>query len=334
MTIVSPLKLLRQGFWKRLGEKLLKSHNKIFIIPTRYGFYFISIVFVLFLISLSYGHSLAYTTTFIFVSLVMTSAHFTNFNMAGIEVLALHIPDEIHAGESFDCRVTLRNTSRKTRFDIEVSLGEVGESSAISIESGGTKSVTLKVSPLHRGQVSIKRLRLATTFPFGLFYAWKFWLIKKDFIVYPALAKESLNLPMPDSSGRNKGRMAQKKDLGADEFLGHQTFEDGMPFKGIDWKAYARGKGLLFKTFVEEAEAQYILRASKSLDEFNSGDESLENELTKLSSLVDQASAHGVTYALALEGNLKNSGFGRGRDFKRDCLRKLALFKSKRQVLI
>ena len=213
MTVISPLKLLREGFWKRLGEKLLRSHDKIFIIPTRYGFYFISIVFVLFLISLSYGHSLAYTTTFIFVSLVMTSAHFTNFNLAGVEVMALHIPDEVYAGESFECRVTLRNTSRKTRFDIEVTLGEVGESQPESIESGETKTIVLKVKGLRRGQVSIKRLRLATTFPFGLFYAWKFWLHKKDFVVYPKQLNERLSLPSPVTSGLNKGRMAQKKDL-------------------------------------------------------------------------------------------------------------------------
>ena len=88
------------------------------------------------------------------------------------------------------------------------------------------------------------------------------------------------------------------------------------------------------KTFVEEAEAHYILKPESELDHLSLGDQRLEEELIKLASLVDQASSHGVTYALNLEGMIRNTSFGRGRDFKKDCLRKLALFKCDRQVLV
>lgn len=264
----------------------------------------------------------------------MTSAHFTNFNLAGIEVIAFYLPDEIFAGEPIDCRVTLRNYSRKTRFDLEIGVGEEGESIPISIESGATQTTTLKLSPMYRGEVSIKRLRVSTTFPFGLFYAWKFWLYDKDFLVYPKQKRDDIALPRPDSDSINKGSRSQKKDFGADEFLGHQNFEDGMPFRGVDWKAYARGKGLLLKTFVEESDAHFILRPEIELENLNSGDALLEEELEKLSILIAKASASGLTYAVLLDGTLSRPSFGRGRDFKRHCLTQLAQYKCERRSLL
>lgn len=310
---------------KRIIYKASSRHDKIFILPTRYGFYFIAIVFILFLISLSYGHSLAFSTTFIFVSLVMTSAHFTNFNLAGIKVIALYIPDNIQEGEASFFRVTLRNTANKSRFDIQVCIGKDNQSMPISLSGGETGQITFEVKNLKRGEYLLKRLTVSSTFPFGLFYAWKYWYEDNLFSVLPAYSENVPNLPNPTPNLGKRGGNKGAHEIGAEEFYGHQNYQEGMPLRAIDWKAYARGKGILLKRFIDEADVFYLFK-------INEQEKNLEERISQLAVLVDKAEAMGLTYAVVL--GQEKPEYGKGRNFKIKTLKRLANHETSRKELI
>ncbi|MCR9203885.1 MAG: DUF58 domain-containing protein [Halobacteriovoraceae bacterium] len=301
---LSPFNAFQKKF-----KKLTRRHDKIFIIPNRYGIYFLTIIFILFLISLSYGHSLAFTTTFVFVSLVMTSAHYTNFNLSGLEVVALHPPLDLYSGMKGELRVTLKNNKKKTRFDL---LAEVGK-------KGISKPVTLE-----RGEYLIERITLSSAFPFGLFMAWKYWYLDSHFIVFPKIPEETPILPKAQSFQQSRGAHKGKEEVGSEEFFGHIEYQEGMPLRSIDWKAYSRGKGILLKQFVEENDLQFTF----SLDELKG---ELEERISSLTGWIEEAEKLGVSYSVNLEG--RKTAFGRGRAFKRQCLKMVSQFKNEKKVL-
>lgn len=309
-------------YFEKYGDKFGSRHNKIFIIPTRYGLYFIAIVFILFLISLSYGHSLAYTTTFVFVALVMTSAHFTNYNLSGIEVIAIHPPDETFENEDPSLKVTLRNVAQKHRFDIFLKVSEYGESESFSLAPGETVNKKLTLNPLTRGEYQLKRLTIATSFPFGLFYAWKYWYQNQGFFIYPAMPEKSVTLPPPQALDNRSGSFEGKPEVGAEEFYGHQNYDIGMPLRSIDWKAYARGKGLLLKKFIDQSDVKYSLAL----------EDTTEKSIQELTAKIVLAELSGATYAVILEQEAPK--FGHGLAFKSLNFKRLATFQKEKQVLL
>ncbi len=315
------MKSLVTAFKKKLG----KSHNRLFIFPTAYGIYFIIIIFVLFLISLSYGHSLAFTTTFIFVSLVFVSAHFTNFNLAGVEVLTVRSEADKHEGEAMTFRVTLKNNTRKDRFDIGASLLYGDECEEVTLAPGETKAVLVSKSRLSRGHYHGERLKLYSLFPFGLFRVWKFWRTSFDFFIYPKV-DNSIQLEAPTYPSYERGRSFNKVELGAEEFFGHFAYQEGMPLRSIDWRAYSRGRGILLKKFIEQSDGLYLF----DLKEVKG---TREEKIRRLAGMIEQAEARGGTYALILEDEAPL--FGRGGAFKRNSLKRLALFdKPKREIIL
>jgi uncharacterized protein (DUF58 family) len=301
---------------KNLIHRASSRHDKIFILPTRYGLYFIVIIFTLFLISLSYGHSLAFTTTFVFISLVMTSAHFTNYNLTGVKVIAFYVPENVQEGVNSHFRVSLRNTSNKTRFDIQIGIGKKFISEPITLPKGETGQINIEVKDLTRGEYLLPRLTISSSFPFGLFYAWKYWYEDNIVTVFPALSEIKPSLPLPHPIPNQRGSYRGPEEVGAEEFSGHQSYQEGMPLRAIDWKAYARGKGILLKKFVDESDVFFLFKKDDLLG-------SEEERISQLASLIDMASAMGLTYALVLDQ--EKPTFSNGQSFKLGCLKRLAL---------
>ena len=320
-----------EGTFLRFFEKFGGRHNKIFIIPTRYGLYFIVIVFILFLISLSYGHSLAFTTTFVFVALVMTSAHFTNYNLAGVDIIAVHPPADTFEGGEARIKVTLRNTTKKHRFDLFLKVSDYGECDAFTLAPGETSSHELSLKGLERGEYEIKRITVATSFPFGLFYAWKFWYEKQSFYIFPEITQDNIELPKPLSNSKERGDHEGNPEIGAEEFFGHQNYDVGMPLRAIDWKAYARGKGLLLKKFIEQSDVNYIINRN----DFLSPKKEIRDKETILKNLTELVlSVHGTGASYALVMNEEQPQFGKGRGFCQENLKRLAKFEKEKQVLV
>lgn len=308
--------LLSRNFIKEKIKDLGGRHNKIFIFTTRYGIYFLSIIFILFLISLSYGHSLAFTTTFVFVSLVMTSAHFTNYNLSGLEIKSVSLPKELVAGDEGNLVVTLYNSARKTRFDLSIKVGPFQSQVLEHLAAGESTKVLIPLKNLKRGEYSFSRLRIDTTFPFGLFYAWKFWNEDHRFLVLPKKSECKIALShfsFPTENGRGRGEQNQ---WGAEEFFGHVSYQEGMPLRGIDWRVFARGKGIFLKKFVEDSHHVYLIKA----DQFH--DMETEEMISQMAWLLDYFHADGSAFALVLNG--EKPQFGAGSEWLRISLKRLA----------
>jgi len=325
--------------WK---EKIEKRHHRIFILPTRFGTYFIIIIFTLFLISLSYGQSLALTGTFIFVSVVVVSAHYTNFNLYGIRHISHGKNMNIFADEDF--YIWLKNEWSKPRPDIKVEvilknnfkneyLKLEGECS-IRRKDRGKFILESNKEFLKRGVYSFSKIRIATDFPFGLFRYWSF-LEPGSSLVYiyprPINPKQKTQGRFQYQNKRNREDLKNKDPFhvenpqtlqhGSDSFHEHAKYENTGGINRIDWKIYSRTNELYHKKYQDFNQSQYLLDR-KDWPQF-----SLEEQLSILCYWVREYTAKGHKFALVLQNEYPI--WGEGKEFEMICLRRLCEFDEK-----
>lgn len=299
------------------------SKTKIFILPTREGLNFLLIGVVLFVIALVYSHNLAFSAAAVFMSIIMISAFFTNSNLSKMEVRGVRTL----GGESgkAELKVAIFNRSRHQRFDLECSLAGFS-SLPMNLESGegGTSTITLKGD---RGRYLYKRVTLSTRFPFGLFRAWRNYKISGTVYIYPS---PKGSLPLPRASGEGvKGETPSpvEIDSGSEEFFGHQRHREEDSLYRLDWKAYARERGLWSKVFKDPASPRfYFDYEGVRLKE-------REEKLSQMADWIDKAESMGAFYKIRLDGMGLPEEWGRGEKYFRDCMEALADQKSEERIL-
>jgi len=300
----------------KFQQRVSRHYDRIFILPTRFGTYFIAIIFVLFLMSLSYGHSLAITGTFLFVSVVVVSAHYTNFNLSGLKCAQLKESFFLFSGEVFS--YPLMNEWAKPRVDIDVEMTLTNMKTGKDFKLTGkgsfaalsSEEVKLSGEDLKRGVYQVKRIKVSTDFPFGLFRSWMFLSPKTevfDVFVYP-----TIRIPGPSSGTKafDAGGLL--------EFYEHTPYREGEETKRIDWKIYSRTHELYQKHYHDLSAREHLLDR-KIYSRYP-----VEDQLSFLCFKVLELTRAGMTYALVLNG--EKPKWGRGKKFERECLVRLSEF--------
>ncbi|MCO4793701.1 MAG: DUF58 domain-containing protein [Bacteriovoracaceae bacterium] len=278
---------------KYLSRRLQTSYGRVYILPTGHGGYFIAIIFILFIISLSYGHSLAFSSTFLFVSIVMTSSIYTHFNLKDVELKNCWLPESIEAGQDFYLDAELNNPTEKKRYDIEINKGSINKSISINLEGKEYKDVQLEFKGMERGKYNLKSISLKTTFPFGIFYSWSYGKVNKDFIVHPKIE------PLDQLEKYNLGEtfdITNTTIRGDNDFEGHSSYNEGDPVNRIDWKVFARTKKLMKKDFISPVEKEVIINP-KMIDGIE-----LEKGLQFLAGILDAARIKGWKFGIEWDG--------------------------------
>ncbi|PIK15374.1 DUF58 domain-containing protein [Halobacteriovorax sp. JY17] len=239
--------------------------SRTYIIPTGLGFILGIIIFLAFIIAVTFGHPFSYFITFFSVAIVIVCAFHTNYSIARLKTF--YFRDEfIESGK--ECEISF-----------EVSSKEVISAKAVFTRVDGSKKVRYSVisressrlrSIIYRDRCGVfktPRIRIHTTYPLGLFRAWKYVEAKNNLIVYPK--RISGHESYSDTNIIQHSDTVFRQNLETkEEFLDHRRFRETDSWKHIDWKAYARGKGLLTKNFSgnESVVVTLEVRSSSSLD--------------------------------------------------------------------
>jgi uncharacterized protein (DUF58 family) len=306
----------RMAAWVRRRQgadtlPLTLERRRLYILPTRAGLGFLTLLLFMLIAGLNYANSLALFLTFLLSGFVLVTMQLCHRNLLGTSLYAASVPPTF-AQRAGNLRLTLENPAVAPRYRIEAGIAYESPQ-ATDVPAHGRGHIDLPVSAAKRGIVTLERVRLTTTHPFGLFRAWTWVHAPIQMLVYP---RPVGSLPMPSESGRKSGLRSQGQ-IGADEWHGLRPFRDGDSPRQVDWKAYAREAPLLVKEYSTAGSELRLFRFGQLA---NLGTEA---RLEQLSRWVVDADQRGDRYGLELPGLALAAD--RGIEHRHKCLAALAL---------
>jgi uncharacterized protein (DUF58 family) len=285
--------------------------------PTAAASYLLFFLICIYGGAVHYQSNAAYLVLALSAACALVSGVHARRNLDGLTLTAGAQPPAL-AGDPLLGTLTVRSGAQGVA-SIVVALPEAGPGAIATVEQLAAAScveLAFTLPPRARGDYRITRVRLATTFPLGLFRAW---------IELPLpLPLHWLVYPRPLPAGGEEPRDDQPEDAsarelsGAGDFRGHRSWVAGDPQRHVDWRAAARGGPLLVKQYGGGPQASRAL----SWEEAGRGD--VEERLARLAGRVLVAEQAGVAYALSLPG--RSLSAANGHAHFHDCMGALARF--------
>ncbi|HEY4271593.1 MAG TPA: DUF58 domain-containing protein [Candidatus Udaeobacter sp.] len=264
----------------------------------------------------SQNSAAVYLLLFALLAVFLVSIPHTLINLAGVTI-TLESAKPSFAGQEVSLPVEMANTSRRTRYGIELALSGPGNQRERidRIPPGKAARLTLRFPALQRGEHKTGVLRLTSAYPLGFIRASKKFVSSQTYLVYPRPAGH----PQLPASRTHSPESWTRADFGeGDDFSGVRAYIPGESQRHIDWKAVARGQPFMTKQFVAEAEAAVHLDfATLRLAD-------VEERLSQLALWVIEAERARRPYSLRLPATYIQPSFGQSHFHQ--CLRALSLF--------
>jgi uncharacterized protein (DUF58 family) len=289
------------------------TQRRIYILPTRAGLLFATTLLVMLLGCVNYNLSLGYLLTFLLAGAGMVSILHTFRNLARMQLTSGRA-QPVFAGRDAVFTVLLTNPTRLPRFSIAL---QRPESETVYVDVAGETPLVAEIrTPAYkRGRLALGRLRIFTTFPLGLFYAWSNVELDADCVIYPK--PEIGNVPLPPPTlGAHAG---VESGSGQDDFAGLRKYQAGDSLRHVAWKAVARGQPVLTKQFSGLAEGELWLEWDQTPASFG-----VEARLSRLVRWVLDAHHAGHVFGLRLPSMHVPPASGAAHE--EQCLTALALF--------
>ncbi len=293
---------------------ILLHNRRLYILPTRFGYLFAVMLFVLFLAAINYQNSMAFVLTFTLTALGIVSLWYTHKNLLNLEI-SLQTPRPVFRGESCEFIFTMKNANNSTRYAVGLQYGQETPVYAMVPPEGSARAI-LSLATSRRGQFGPKGINIFTRYPTGLFHAWGWLRFEVPILVYP---KPSINAVLQQTLTEQYHGKASTSTIEGDDFAGLREHRQGESLRHVSWKAYAQGKGLLTKTFQGQAQPSLWIDWSA----LQQG--SLEDRLSCLTSMVLLAENDNLKYGLKLPGTTIEQQTGLAH--RQACLTALATFR-------
>jgi uncharacterized protein (DUF58 family) len=258
-----------------------------------------------------------YLLLFLLASVFLVSIPHTLINLTGVTV-RVESAKPAFAGDDVFLPIEIMNTSRATRYGIEVVLpnGNKTRERVDRIPRGSAARLTLRFAAYHRGEYKIEKLDLTSCYPLGFVRALKKIVSNQTYLVYPRPAGNS---QLPTNHSRFADNLVQQSMAHGDDFAGVRAYVPGESQRHIDWKAVARGQSLMTKQFAAET------RGAVCLDFFELRFGDVEEKLSQLTLWVIEAERARQPYGLRLPGTEISAAVGQMHFHS--CLRALSLFR-------
>ena len=289
--------------------------RRIFILPSKQGYFFGFTLLVLLAASINYALSLGFVLTFTLASMAGVAMLHTWRNLAHLR-LRPGRSEAVFAGETGYFHVSIETPS-VPRYAIALRRRDA-EPVYTDVLVGEVAGVALPVAAARRGRVSCGRIEVFTRYPIGLFHAWSYVDFGLNLLVYP---RPDPSAGTPPAQSRNSSQEGIPVP-GDEEFNMLRAYRAGDTPKLIAWKALAREQGLLTKEFSAMASSELWL----DWDDARGPD--VEARLSVLTHWVLQAEDFGQSFGLRLPG--VEIAPNRGEAHRARCLEALAVFESPR----
>ena len=289
--------------------------RRIYIVPNRGGIGFGLLLVTMLIAGLNYTNSLALFLTFLLAGFALVAMVQCHRSLLGLQLSSV-TASPAFAGADLQVTMRLRDVAASRGDDLRLSIEAVGRpivaASSLDSADGATATLSARGPAGTRGIWRLRRARLSTTAPFGLFRAWVWIHVEAATLVYPQPAGQ---LPPPATPGDEAG--ARELAAGLDEWAGLRPFREGDSPRQVAWKAYARGAPLLVKEYHGNASRLRVF------DFALLGGLDVEQRLSQLTRWILDATTRGETFSLVLPG--LQLAPGQGLAHRDRCLTALAV---------
>lgn len=300
--------------------KLFAPRDRLYIIPTRYGMIWLSIIVMMVMAGSASGNNLVFMVAFILLAIFMMAMLATHRNLKDLNVQFQSADDSFlkEPGQIW-LNLSLKKSSSSENIQIvpRNQRDRWDQVTPVSMNSGESRLILCNWRPLRRGVHQIPDLNVSTVYPLGLFVCWRSLKLSGQVYIYPE-KKGDLPLPMAVARGFAHEERGALLEGGPEDFHEHRLVQPGDPLHRVDWKVYARTRTLLSKHFAEPAPQRY------RFDWHDVKPTDVEDKLSQLAKWVDQAFHEHATFELILPQAKYPSG--EGALHRRACLRALATF--------
>ncbi|MBA3930996.1 uncharacterized protein (DUF58 family) [Pseudoxanthomonas japonensis] len=284
--------------------------KRIYVLPTRFGLFFATLVFTMLLGALNYNNNPALLLALLLGATAMASLIFAHLQLAGLRIDALSA-DPVPVGTPLLLHVALASRDARVRHGLRL---DAGDEHAFAVLLAGENQVVELSLPTHqRGWYDLDRVRLSTTQPLGLARAWAWVWPDTPLLVYPATEVQGPPLPQAESGG-TRARL----DPAGEDVHQLRNYRAGDARRAIAWKPSARRSQLLVRDYEQP------LGRDVDLDWDALTMLSPERRIQRLAHWIETAEREGLRYLLRLPGQ-PALGPGNGLAHRHLCLRALAL---------
>ena len=290
------------------------TRRRLYILPTRYGYAFAALLFLLFLWAVNYSNSMGFAFTFLLVAVALNSMWRAHDNLLGL-VIHPGVAEPVFAGQAARFSYRLEQPGLDPRYGVALQWRD-GLAQYVDVPAQGSATVMLTIPAERRGWLQPGPIRVLTRFPLGLLQAWSWVTFERSGLAYP---RPRGRRPLPASLPGGGGSGIGEQGLGSEDYAGFRSYAPGDSPRRIAWKAVTRGGPLLVKRFTDQA------RPELWLDWRLLGIDNVEPRLEQLCQWVLQADGAGLQYGLWLPG--RQIPPASGAVHRRRCLEALALFR-------
>ncbi|MEO8672318.1 MAG: DUF58 domain-containing protein [Tahibacter sp.] len=282
--------------------------RRIYVIPTRFGAVFALMLAVMSLGALNYNNNAALLLTCLLAAVAFLSVLVGFRNLDGLSLLAVHA-EPCFAGSALAVELSL-DPARRARHALRLQLGP--EQHVFAGPAGAPIRVVVSLPTSQRGWLRLPRLRIWTTWPYGMFGPWSWLSPQVDLLVYPHPAEQAP--PLPPTTAAN---LASRNRRGSDDLDALRTYRHDDPMRLIAWKASARHDRLLVREQEQNQSSELVFEYDLL--------HGLEPEarIARLTRWVCDAELQRRPYSLLLPG--LRLGPDLGPVHRHNCLRELAL---------
>ncbi|MGM0418508.1 MAG: DUF58 domain-containing protein [Thermodesulfobacteriota bacterium] len=291
--------------------------KKVYILPSRPGLIFLSVILVIFVGSFNENNNMGLLFSFFLFSLLILTIKETRNALLHLKINSVNIENSF-AGSKAKTEIFLASATEKKE-NIQIKINS-NHTNIDSIDQNSGARAVLFTDTFKRGIYEYPEIIVSSHYPYGIFNSWTYLMPPEKQIVWPKPANRAVSVTQLKNMQEENSKNAIKNKH-EDEFKGLREYEKGDSIKRISWKAYSRGMGLLIKDFSTELKNEEV---NILWDKINIKD--TETKLSVICKTILDLESSDIKYGLKIPGfEIKPS---QGLRHKNYCLEILAGFKN------
>ena len=233
--------------------------RQLYILPTKAGWVFSLLVFILFLASIKFSHQATFLLTFLLCGFGMISSFHTQKNINAITI-SLKDGSAIFANEKTDFICRLKNSTDVKRHNIWLLCQD--QHYCVNIEPNSTVKQSIQLEAKQRGLFSLPAVNITSHFPLGILFGWsRKFQSDATCMVYPE-PKDILPIPstilLQSEEGQQQVLSTQSQQQNGEQISSLKPYQMGDRLRDIHWPSLAKNHQLVSKEYENSTEYKLI----------------------------------------------------------------------------